>query len=135
MSVIKYNNFKVLIASELINFRNNLAAKLRMESFEAEFATGGFHLLHIIEKFSDYKMIIIHEDMSDMSARELIGLIRLARSKQELPILFISKNIDEDVIYDLVLTGANEYIVQTPNFNPILERTHKYHNLFKLNAA
>ena len=135
MSVIKLDNFKVLIASEAVSFRNNLAAKLRMESFEVENVTGGFHLLHILEKFSDYKMIIINEDMFDMSAQEMIALIRLTKSKQELPILFISKDNDEDVIYELVLTGANEYIVQTPNFIPILERAHKYHNLFKSNAA
>lgn len=135
MSIIKYDNFKILIASETINFRNILAGKLRLESFEVEFATNGFHLLHLLEKFSDYKMLIINEDMHDMSAQEIISLVRLSKSKLELPILFISKNSDEKDIYNLVFTGANEYIVQTPNFNPILERTHKYFQIFKSIAA
>lgn len=134
-SVIKHDNFKVLISSETINFRNILAGKLRLEGFEVEFATGGFHMLHILEKFTDYKMVIINEDMHDMSAQEMIGLIRLAKSKQELPILFISKNNSEEDICDMVFTGANEYIVQSPNFNPILERAHKYLQILKVNAA
>ena len=134
-SIIKHDNFKILIASETINFRNILAGKLRLESFEVEFATGGFHMLHILEKFSDYKMVIINEDMHDMSAQEMIGLIRLAKSKQELPILFISKSNSEEDICELVFTGANEYIVQSPNFNPILERAHKYLQILKANAA
>ncbi len=134
-SVIKHDNFKVLISSETINFRNILAGKLRLEGFEVEFATGGFHMLHILEKFTDYKMVIINEDMHDMSAQEMIGLIRLTKSKQELPILFISKNNSEEDICDMVFTGANEYIVQSPNFNPILERAHKYLQILKANAA
>jgi len=133
--VIKHDNFKVLISSETINFRNILAGKLRLEGFEVEFATGGFHMMHILEKFTDYKMVNINEDMHDMSAQEMIGLVRLTKSKQELPILFISKSNNEEDICDMVFTGANEYIVQSPNFNPILERAHKYLQILKVNAA
>lgn len=134
-TIIKHQNFKILIASEAINFRNILASKLRMESFEVELATGGFHLLYILERFSDINMVIINENMHDMSADELVGLIRLARSKKELPILFISKKNDDEAIYELISRGANEYIVQSANFYPILERAHKYLQNFKVNAA
>lgn len=133
--VVKHDNFKILISSETINFRNILAGKLRLEGFEVEFATGGFHMMHILEKFTDYKMVIINEHMHDMSAQEMIGLVRLTKSKQELPILFISKSNNEEDICDMVFTGANEYIVQSSNFNPILERTHKYLQILKANAA
>ena len=135
MSIIKHHSFKILIASEAIAFRNNLASKLRLDDFEVEFATSGFHLLHLLEKFHDFKMVIINEDMHDMSAPEMMGLVRLAKTKPELPILFISKNINEADIREIILNGANEYIVQTPNFNPILEKAHKYLHNFKGNAA
>jgi len=49
--------------------------------------------------------------------------------------LFISKSNVEEDICELVLTGANEYVVQTANFNPILERAHKYLHILKVNAA
>lgn len=134
-TIIKDQNFKILIASEAINFRNILAGKLRMESFEVELATGGFHLLHILEKFSDFSMVIINENMHDMSADEMICLIRLIKSKKALPIVFVSKTNDDEIIYDLISSGANDYIVQSANFYPILERAHKYLQNSKLNVA
>lgn len=136
MNTIKTDAFKILIATEAINFRNNLASKLRIDNFEVDFATSAFHLLHLLESEKEhFHMVIINEDMSDMSAQEMISLVRLTKSKQELPILFISKNNDEADICELVFTGANEYVVQTANFNPILERAHKYLHIFKANAA
>ncbi len=136
MAIIKEQTFKILIASENMNFRNILAGKLRMlDNFEVEFATGGFHLLHLLEHKKDYNMIICNEDMNDMSAQEIISLVRLERAKAELPILFISKNGDEEEICDMVFMGANDYIVQTANFQPILERAQKYLHQMKANAA
>ena len=135
MSIIKTESFKILIATEAFNFRNILASKLRLDNFEVEFATSGFHLLHLLERLKDIDMLILNEDMHDMSAHEIIGLVRLSKSKTELPILFISKNSDEAEICNLVFNGANEYIVQSPNFRPILERAHKYLHLLKGNAA
>lgn len=93
-------------------------------------------MLHLMEHMKEQlNMIIIHEDMHDMSAQEMIGLVRLGKSKSELPILFISKNSDAAEIREMVFTGANEYVVQTTNFNPILERAHKYLQILKVNAA
>lgn len=136
MSTIKTGAFKILITTEAITFRNNLASKLRVDNFDVEFAMSGFHLLHLLENVKEqWNMIIINEDMHDMSAPEMIGLVRLTKSKSELPILFISKNSDEADIREMVLTGANEYVVQTANFNPILERAHKYLQILKVNAA
>ncbi len=136
MTIIKAQTFKILIASENMNFRNILAGKLRMfESFEVEFATGGFHLLHLMENKRDYNLVICNEDMLDMSAQEIISLVRLSKTKTELPILFISKTNDEEEICDMIFLGANDYIVQTTNFQPILERAQKYLNQMKVNAA
>lgn len=136
MSTIKTDAFKILIATEAMTFRNNLASKLRIDNFEVEFATSAFHMLHLLEQEKEpFHMVIINENMHDMSAIEMIGLVRLAKSKQELPILFISKSNDEEDICELVFTGANEYVVQTANFNPILERAHKYLHILKVNAA
>lgn len=136
MTIIKGPTFKILVASENVNFRNILAGKLRMlDSFEVEFATGGFHLLHLIEHKRDYNLIIANEDMADMGAQEIISMVRLNKTKQELPILFISRNNNEEEICDLIFMGANDYIVQTPNFQPILERAQKYLQQMKANAA
>lgn len=124
-------DFKILIVDEGQSFRNTLASKLRMQGYSVEFASGGFHLLHILEKNRDCNLILFHEDMLDMPAEEMISLIRIHKNKTELPILFISENSNEDDICHMILTGANEYIVKTPNFQPIVDRARKYFTLLK----
>ena len=135
MTIIKGFTFKVLILSENVSFRNILASKLRLDNFDVEFISGGFHLLNYLEKNRDVDMLIFNEDMPDMSAAEAISMVRMSKTKSEMPILFISKNSDEEEICDMIFNGANEYVVQTENFKPILERAHKYMSLIKQNAA
>ncbi len=135
MAIIKGFTFKVLILSENVSFRNILASKLRLDNFDVEFISGGFHLLNYLEKNRDVDMLIFNEDMPDMSAAEAISMVRMSKTKSEMPILFISKNSDEEEICDMIFNGANEYVVQTENFKPILERAHKYMSLIKQNAA
>lgn len=127
--------FKILILSENVSFRNILASKLRLDGFDVEFISGGFHLLSYLEKNHDVDLIICNEAMPDMSAEEIISMVRISKTKSEMPILYISKSDSEDEIYEIILQGANEYIVQSPNFNPILERAHKYMTISKQNAA
>jgi len=124
-------NFKILIAGENIQFRDTLAARLRVLGFSVDLVTGGFHLIHSVEVKQDFNLVIIHENMNDMPAEEMISLIRLNKKKSELPILFISNKNDEEEVYDLVIKGANEYMVKTPNFQHIVDRANKYFNLLK----
>lgn len=135
MSIIKTESFKILLASENLTFRNNLGSKLRVEGFDAEIVDGGFHLLHLIEKNHDYQMIIINEDMKDMSGQEIVQLIRVIKNKTDLPILFISKDDNEDEICQMVFSGANEYIIQSPTYKQIIDSVHRYFSNYKVNAA
>lgn len=131
MTSIKKKDFNILIADENSNFRSTLTSTLRLQGFNVEFANGGFHLIHLIEKLNNYHIIIIHENMQDMSAMEIILLIRTMRSKTELPILFISQIGDEKTTFDMILSGANEYIVKSENFQSIINRVQKYYTLFE----
>lgn len=136
MNIIKKHFLNIYILSENLSFRNTLAGKLRMGNFDVEFASGGFHILHILERnLKEPCVIILNEEMHDMPASEIISLIRLQKSKLELPILFISKSIDEEEVCDFILNGANEYIVQTSNYKPIVESVQKYYQLFTKKAA
>lgn len=130
MEAYEEKHFKILIVDENIQFRNTLATRLRLQGFNVEFATGGFHLLHVLEKH-DYCLVIMHEGMLDMSAEEIISLVRTTKNKTDLPILFISQNSNEEEICDMIFSGANEYIVKTANFQPIVERAKKYFTLLK----
>ena len=124
-------HFKILIADENIQFRNTLASRLRLQGFTVELATGGFHILHMLERSRDYSMLIFHEDMHDMPSAEVVMLIRTTKNKTELPIVFISQDSSEDEICEIILNGANEYVVKSSNFQPVVDRAIKYFNLVK----
>lgn len=126
MHIVDEKSFKVLLATENQTFRNNLGQKLRFEGFDVEFATGGFHILHLLEYERDYNLIIIHENMHDMPAFEIVSLIRTTRTKLELPIIFISKDQKEETVVEMIQWGANDFVVQSTNLAPIAEKTKKY---------
>lgn len=123
--------FKIIIVDENVQFRNTLASRLRMQGFHVEFATGGFHLLNVLERHWDFSLIIIHENMNDMPAEEMISLVRIHKNKTELPILFISAQKNEEEVCEMVLNGANEFILQPKTPQPIVERAQKYFALLK----
>ena len=131
MQQVDENSCKILIAAENIKYRDILATRLRMQGFAVEFASGGFHLLHVLERRHDFRLIILHENMHDMSAFEIISLIRTKNAKAELPVLFISAKGSEEEIRDMIFIGANEYILKSPNLQPIVDRATKYANMLK----
>ena len=130
MQIVDEKSFKILAISENLTYRNNLCAKLRFEGFSVEYADGGFHLLHLLERENEFgaNLVIIHENMHDMPAHEIISLIRTFKDKTELPIIFISKDKKEEEICDIIFLGANEFLVQATNFAAVVERTKKYFN-------
>ena len=135
MNTIKTGNFKILLASENLPFKNNLGSKLRLEGFDAEIVEGGFHLIHLLERFGDYQMIIINGDLKDMSGLETIQLIRILKSKIDLPIIYVAKNGNKDEVYHLAISGANEYIILNPNYKQIIDSVHKHLSQLKTTAA
>jgi len=131
MQIIDEQSFKIILATENQNYRNNLGAKLRFEGFHVELATGGFHTIHLLERFADVNLLIIHENMHDMSAFEIISLARNIRNKTDFPIIFISKDRNEEEVCEIIFVGANDYIVQSTNFGPITDRVRKYFQTLK----
>ena len=118
----------VLLATQSLAYRNNLASTLRMQGYKVELAQGGFHLLYMLENPQnfDIDLIIIHEDMDDMSAYELVSLIRANKSKTELPVVFISRHNNEEIISEMMSVDTNDFIVQSPAFSPVLAAAKKY---------
>lgn len=134
MKVYEEKYFRILIADEHIDFRNKIASRLRVLGFHVEFATGGFHLLHILEKNWDYNLVIIHDNMADMPAIEIISLVRNNKNKFELPIMFIADKGHKDQLNEIGSSGANDYILKSPNLQPIIDKAIKYFTLQKNNG-
>ncbi len=126
MNVHSGTAFTILLASETPSYRNNLASSLRMQGYSVEVATGGFHLLHLIENSPDISLIIIHDDMFDMSGYEIVSLIRVSKSNKELPVIFISKDNNKEKFIKMLEVEANDYVVQTPIFQPVISTVKKY---------
>lgn len=131
MQIVDEKSFKILVATNNLNYRNTLGAKLRFEGFNVEFAEGGFHLLHLLERGSEYNLIIVHENQHDMPAYEVISLIRTQKTKTELPVIYISKTKNDEDVCEMVFVGANEFMQQSSNFAPLMERTRKYFTAVK----
>ena len=125
MQIIDEKSFKILVASENQIFRNTIASRLRIEGFSVEFTEGGFHLLHLLEH-DQFNLVIINENMHDMPGHEITSLIRTVHNKSELPIIYIAKNKSEENVIEMIGAGANDFIVQSPNIAPLVERTKKY---------
>lgn len=130
MQIIDEKRFKILVASENQIFRNTLASRLRIEGFSVEFTEGGFHLLHLLERDA-FNLVIINENMHDMPGNEIASLIRTNNTKNELPIIYIAKSKSEENVIEMIGAGANDFIVQSTNFAPVVERVKKYFQAIK----
>ena len=123
---INAKEFTILLATENVTFRNNLATSLRMQGYKVELANGGFHLLHVLEFTDNIDLVILHENMHDMSAYEIVSLIRVNKTKEELPVVFISRSKKVEEIDEMLSIETNEFIEQTPAFQPIIIAAKKY---------
>ena len=125
--------FKILIADDNVQYRNTMATRLRLQGLHIEISSGGFHLLNIIENAHDFMpIVIIHEDLSDMSALECILLIRTSKEPEKLPIIFISKDNSKEKIDEIISNGANEYFIESSVLQPIVESIKKVTTQLKL---
>lgn len=106
--------------------RNNFASRLRVQGYDVELATGGFHALHLVEKFN-YFCLIILENMHDMPGSEILTLSRVIKEKEELPIIYISKTTDQNEVLSAFENGANDFIVYSPKcYSSIIEKLEKF---------
>ncbi len=125
-------DFNIIIADENTTYRNQLASRLRLMGFYVEFSTGGFHLLNMLEKETKtYHLVIIHNNMHDMSAFEITGLIRTFKNKLDLPLLFLSRTTTPEELKELVQFGINDFYQKTHEQHKIAEKVHKFFILKK----
>lgn len=115
---------KIIIASEDVNFKNILATKLRVENYDIKLSNSGFHTLFLIEQTVDVNILIVNDNMRDMSGIELIELTRSILDSSALSIIYISKSkANESETY--TLAGANEFFNQSTNYGQIVNAIEK----------
>ncbi len=80
----------------------------------------------------NYHLVLIHNDMKDMSAYEMISLLREFKSKFDLPILFISQTVTEKEIKELLKAGINDFEFNPKEQKKVIEMVVKFFNQKKL---
>lgn len=110
--------------------RNDIASRLRSNSFEVECAVGGFHAISLVEG-NNYDAMIVMGDMEDMPAIEIISLSRNARTREELPILLSIPGVPQKDIIEAFEFGANDYLAKADQFNLLLEKIKRLKRFIK----
>lgn len=124
MALIK-NPESILLIDGNETRKKQMSSRLRMQNFSVDLAQNGFHSIHMVEK-QPYQLIIIHgNDLDDMPAEEVIGLVRNIHPRDELPILAILSEPDDDYAVILAESGVNEILTDNGNFNTILAEIKK----------
>lgn len=121
----------ILIVDQNATRKNNLSSRLRMIGYSTELISSGFQTLSLLEKSRDkkitnYRMVIIIGDSEDMPGREVLLLAReISKDKSKLPILYVARENDPDLIVQIIKEGANDYLVETSNEAPIVNKIQK----------
>jgi len=105
--------------------RQNLASGLRINRVEVDLATGGFHIINLIEN-DDFCTLVLNGHLEDMSWKEVVLLVRDIKTKEELPIILGVKNLSQDLILEAVELGVNDFIKDPENLAILLEKTSRY---------
>lgn len=117
--------YSILLIDGVETRKKQISSRLRMQSFDVELAEGGFHAIHMAEKKTFNLVIIQGDDLEDMPAEEVTGLVRSIHSRDQLPILVILSEADDEYAAILAESGVNEILVSNGNFNLILTEIQK----------
>ncbi|ATH06997.1 hypothetical protein BIY24_03315 [Halobacteriovorax marinus] len=119
-------NLELLIADSDPDRRNNFSSRLRVQGYQIEQSLEGFQTIHLIEE-NKYAALILMGNFPDMRGLEILSLARAAKSKEELPIIFISNGKDQEEVLTAFEYGANDIIVYSDKcFASLMEKLKKY---------
>ena len=121
--------FSILYINGNDTRKKQTSSRLRMQALDVELAQGGFHAIHLAEKYPFDLVIIQGDELEDMPAEEVTGLLRNIHTRDELPILAILGHADDDYAATLAESGVNEIIIDNGNFNLILKEIEKIQKL------
>lgn len=108
--------------------KKQTSSRIRMQGFKVELAQDGFHAIHLIEKRLFDLVIIQGDELHDMPAMEISGLLRNTYDRESLPILAILSHNNGEEAQALTESGVNEVITDNGNFNLILQGVKKLLN-------
>lgn len=124
-------DLEILLVDADAERRNNFASRLRVQGHVVELSFEGFQTIHLIERCK-YSALIIFGNLEDMPGLEILSLVRIKNTKEDLPIIYISDGKDQDEVLSAFEYGANDIIVYSDKcFGSLVEKLKKYIKLNK----
>ncbi|MCD4665099.1 MAG: sugar transferase [Bacteroidales bacterium] len=92
------------------------------ENFEIMSVENGLQALKILENGRKPDAIVCKLNLPGMSGRQLLHVIRSRKEIAAIPFIFISNNLQDEELMELLLDGANDYFPTPLNFNKLSQR-------------
>jgi len=97
-----------------------------MQGFTIDVATGGFHSIHLVEK-NHYHLVLIIDDMNDLSTQETVSLIKTTALKKQIhiPVMVMrsaGQELDEDEIEYIKKENVNRIYAWENEFRTLLRQ-------------
>jgi len=122
---------KILIIEDSRTTAEYIEDILIKEMYSTNIATTGKQAFDFLEKI-DFQIVLLDLELPDISGIEILKVIRLKKSQQQLPIIVLSATTDEQEIEKVLNLGANDFISKP--FTPITFKI-KVRNLLQLQIA
>lgn len=119
------NPFKILLITELKDYRKLVSDQLLKKDCQVTASSGGFQAIHLLEKHP-FNLVLLTEDMEDMMGIEIINLIRAKFTKEELPIIYQKDSQSVEEMLDFIQSGINHFIKLTKNTSSLLEKVEEF---------
>ena len=116
----------ILIIDEHPQRKTELSSRLRMQGFTIDVATGGFHSIHLMDK-NHYHLVLMIDDMADLSTQETVSLIKTTALKKEIdvPVMVMrsaGKELDADEIEYIKKENVSKIYAWHNEFRSILRQ-------------
>lgn len=116
----------ILIIDDHQQRKTDLSSRLRMQGFTIDVATGGFHSIHLMEK-NHYNLVLMIDDMNDLSTSETVGLIKITAFKKniDVPVMIMrsaGKELDADEIEYIKKENVSKIYAWKNEFRSILRQ-------------
>jgi len=119
-------NFKILVVDDNLQNIQLLGNVLKTEGFSVGFATDGRQAIEVLQRSSDYDLVLLDIDMPVMNGFETCRIIRQDDHLSEIPIIFLTAFTDNEKIITGFMAGAQDYVTKPFNLNELLARVNTH---------
>lgn len=116
-------NFKILVVDDNLDNIRSIGSVLRENSYKVGFAENGIDTLNILNQNSnEYDLILLDVNMPGMSGFDVCREIRRNDKLLEIPIIFLTANVDSESVMEGFSSGGQDYISKPFHAGEMLSR-------------